>query len=94
MSWPNFPSTARSSPPSGPILARPACGLYQRVSLPVLGQAFLDVPSPGVVITDVEEGSQAAAAGLKKGQVIRRVGDGPCRPQEHSPRPLTVIKVQ
>jgi serine protease Do len=41
------------------------------------GQGFLDVPTAGVVITDIEEGSPAAAAGLKKGQLIRRVGKRP-----------------
>jgi S1-C subfamily serine protease len=39
------------------------------------GQSFLDASSPGVVVTEVEEGSPASAAGLKKGQVIRRVGE-------------------
>jgi S1-C subfamily serine protease len=29
---------------------------------------------PGVVVTDVEQGSPAAAAGIKKGQLIRRIG--------------------
>jgi serine protease Do len=39
------------------------------------GGNFLDVPNPGVVVTEVEEGSPAASAGVKKGQLIRRVGD-------------------
>ena len=43
----------------------------------VLGRPFEDVPLPGVVITDVEDGSPAASAGLKKGQMIRRVGERP-----------------
>ncbi len=38
------------------------------------GQGFSEVSTPGVVIIDVQEGSPAAAAGLKKGQLIRRVG--------------------
>jgi serine protease Do len=39
------------------------------------GNNFLDVPNPGVVVMEVEEGSPAASAGIKKGQLIRRVGD-------------------
>jgi len=39
------------------------------------GPNFFDVPNPGVVVTEVEEGSPAAIAGIKKGQLIRRVGD-------------------
>jgi S1-C subfamily serine protease len=39
------------------------------------GPSFLDANVPGVVVVEVEEGSPAAAAGLKKGQVIRRVQD-------------------
>jgi S1-C subfamily serine protease len=41
----------------------------------VLGPNFLDVANPGVVVTEVEDGSPAAIAGIKKGQLIRRVGD-------------------
>jgi S1-C subfamily serine protease len=37
------------------------------------GLQFLEMPLPGVVVTDIEEGSPAASAGLKKGQLIRRV---------------------
>jgi serine protease Do len=33
-----------------------------------------DAPEAGVVIAEVEEGSPAAAAGLKKGQFIKKVG--------------------
>ncbi len=32
-------------------------------------------PIPGVIVTDVEEGSPGSAAGIKKGQKIRRVGE-------------------
>jgi serine protease Do len=42
---------------------------------PTFGRHFLDAPNPGVVVTEVEEGSPAAIAGIKKGQLIRRVGD-------------------
>jgi serine protease Do len=42
-----------------------------------IGRPFEDVPSAGVVITEVEEGSPAESAGLKKGQLIRRVGQRP-----------------
>ncbi len=41
---------------------------------PTFANNFLDVPQPGVVVTEVEEGSPAATAGIKKGQLIRRVG--------------------
>jgi S1-C subfamily serine protease len=40
-----------------------------------LGPRFLDYPSAGVVVTEVEEGSPAATAGIRRGQLIRRVGD-------------------
>jgi serine protease Do len=36
---------------------------------------MLDSALTGVVVAEVEEGSRAAASGLKKGQVIRKVGD-------------------
>lgn len=36
---------------------------------------LLSLMTRGVVVADVEEGSPAAAAGLKKGQIIRKVGD-------------------
>jgi S1-C subfamily serine protease len=42
----------------------------------------MDVTAAGVVVTDVEEGSPAASAGLKKGVVILKVRDRPL----HSPR--------
>jgi S1-C subfamily serine protease len=45
----------------------------------VFGPQFLETPAPGVVVREVEEGSAAASAGLKKGQLIRRVGDRPVR---------------
>jgi serine protease Do len=35
----------------------------------------LETAQPGVVVTDVEEGSPAAAAGIKKGQLIHKVQD-------------------
>ena len=38
------------------------------------GPDLLDSALPGVVVTEVEEGSPAAAAGIKKGQLIRKVG--------------------
>ncbi len=38
------------------------------------GPNLLDSPNAGVVVSEVEEGSPAAVAGLKKGLVIRRVG--------------------
>ena len=40
-----------------------------------LGPNFLDAALAGVVVAEVEEGSPAAAAGIKKGQLIRKVGD-------------------
>jgi serine protease Do len=42
---------------------------------PTFGNNFLDRPNPGVLVTEVEEGSPAAIAGIKKGQLIQRVGD-------------------
>ncbi len=42
---------------------------------PTLGANLLDSALPGVVVAEVEEGSRAAAAGLKKGQLIRKVGN-------------------
>jgi S1-C subfamily serine protease len=39
------------------------------------GPSSLDASMAGVEVIDVEDGSPAAAAGLKKGQLIRRVGD-------------------
>ncbi|MGP0067990.1 MAG: trypsin-like peptidase domain-containing protein [Isosphaeraceae bacterium] len=50
--------------------------LTQR-SLRVIGMQFEERMSAGVVVTEVEEGSPAALAGLKKGQVIRRIGEQP-----------------
>jgi serine protease Do len=41
-----------------------------------VGRQLLD---SGVVVTEVEEGSAAAIAGLKKGMIIQRVGDTPLR---------------
>jgi serine protease Do len=40
-----------------------------------LGPNFLDSSLTGVVVAEVEDGSPAAAAGIKKGQLIRKVGD-------------------
>jgi S1-C subfamily serine protease len=45
------------------------------LNLLTFGPNFLDSPLPGVVVVEVEEGSPAASAGIKKGQLIRRVGD-------------------
>jgi len=39
------------------------------------GPSFLDGKEAGVTVTEVEEGSAAASAGIKRGQLIRRVGD-------------------
>src|SRR5262249_30703580 len=39
------------------------------------GPDLLDAATAGVVVAEVEEGSPAAKAGIKKGQLIRRVGD-------------------
>jgi S1-C subfamily serine protease len=44
---------------------------------PAFGFPDLAMTAAGVVVTDVEEGSPAAAAGLKKGVVILRVGERP-----------------
>jgi S1-C subfamily serine protease len=38
---------------------------------------FFNMPTRGVVVTAVEDGSPAAAAGLKKGQIIAKVNDQP-----------------
>jgi serine protease Do len=40
-----------------------------------LGPSFSDANIPGVLVTEVEPGSAASAAGIKTGQVIRKVGD-------------------
>jgi S1-C subfamily serine protease len=37
--------------------------------------SFLDGREAGVIVTEVEEGSAGAAAGIKRGQLIRRVRD-------------------
>ena len=42
----------------------------------------MDLTAAGVVVTDVDEGSPAASAGLKKGVIILRAGERPL----HSPR--------
>jgi serine protease Do len=42
---------------------------------PTFGANFLESAITGVVVAEVEEGSPAAAAGMKKGQLIRKVGD-------------------
>jgi serine protease Do len=47
---------------------------YTTINNRTWGNIF-DAPVRGVVISEVEEGSAAAAAGLKKGQLISRVGD-------------------
>jgi serine protease Do len=38
------------------------------------GPNGLEWSIPGVVVSDVEQGSPAAVAGIKKGQLIRRIG--------------------
>jgi serine protease Do len=45
------------------------------LNLLTFGPNFLYSPLPGVVVVEVDEGSPAASAGVKKGQLIRRVGD-------------------
>jgi serine protease Do len=52
-----------------------------------LGPNFLDAALAGVVVAEVEEGSPAAAAGIKKGQLIRKVGDRSIR----SPRDFAQV---
>ncbi|HZW32088.1 MAG TPA: trypsin-like peptidase domain-containing protein [Isosphaeraceae bacterium] len=47
------------------------------VRAPAIAPHFLDRTPAGVVVTEVEEGSPAAAAGLKKGQLIWRAGERP-----------------
>src|SRR5262249_25124597 len=44
---------------------------------PAFGFPEVHTTSAGVVVTDVEEGSPAAASGLKRGVVILRVGERP-----------------
>jgi serine protease Do/serine protease DegQ len=39
------------------------------------GRGYLDVMPPGIVVTEVEEGSRAASAGMKRGQLILKVGN-------------------
>jgi S1-C subfamily serine protease len=45
------------------------------INLRTFGPNFFDAPVTGVVVTEVEEGSPAKAAGLKKGQLVKKVGD-------------------
>jgi serine protease Do len=45
------------------------------VNLRNFARDSFDSPQPGVVVTEVEEGSRAAAAGIKKGQMIHKVDD-------------------
>ena len=42
---------------------------------PTFGPNLIDPALTGVVVAEVEEGSPAAAAGIKKGQLIRKVGE-------------------
>ena len=42
---------------------------------PTIGPMGIDPALLGVVVAEVEEGSASAAAGLKKGQLIKKVGD-------------------
>jgi S1-C subfamily serine protease len=72
-------------PIEGEVIAtnrsEPWRGLRVDYSTAIRAQAFgfpdLESTSAGVVVTDVEEGSPAAVAGLKKGVVILRVGERP-----------------
>lgn len=41
------------------------------------GPSYLEATPPGITVTEVEEGSRAAAAGIKRGQLIHKVGDKP-----------------
>jgi S1-C subfamily serine protease len=67
----------------GEVIAtnRPAAWRGLRIDYPsahregTLADRFLDLPSGGVLVIEVEEGSPASAAGMKKDQLIRRVGD-------------------
>jgi serine protease Do len=52
------------------------------ISFPTFGRDSFDSTLPSVVVIEVEEGSPAAAAGMKKGQLIHKVGDKSL----HSPR--------
>jgi serine protease Do len=47
------------------------------VDVPAFGADLMDTSAAGVIVTDVEESSPAAAAGLKKGVMILRVVDRP-----------------
>jgi serine protease Do len=47
------------------------------VDVPAFGADLMDASAAGVIVTDVEESSPAAAAGLKKGVLILRVADHP-----------------
>jgi serine protease Do len=72
-------------PMKGEVIAsnRPAAWRGLRVDftvpmdVPAFGADLMDTSSAGVLVTDVEESSPAAAAGLKKGVVILRVVDRP-----------------
>ncbi len=45
------------------------------IPLRTFGPSFFDAKEAGVTVVEVEEGSAAAAAGIKRGQLIRRVAD-------------------
>jgi S1-C subfamily serine protease len=74
-------------PVDGEVIAtnRPAAWRGLRVDYTTVtdyrppGPQFLDERLAGVVVTDAEDGSPASAAGLKRGQLIQRVGDQPVR---------------
>jgi S1-C subfamily serine protease len=52
-------------------------------SLRIFGPEAIGTSKPGVLIAEVEAGSPAATAGLKKGQIVHKVGDQNVRsPQE------------
>jgi serine protease Do len=73
--------TLAKFPVDGEVIAtnrpKPWRGLRVDYSTTVHMRTFgpnFDSPDPGVVVIEVEDGSPAAAAGLKKGQLIKKVG--------------------
>jgi S1-C subfamily serine protease len=80
-------------PVDGEVIAtnRPAAWRGLRVDYTTVtdyrspGPQLFDERIAGVVVTEVEDGSPASSAGLRKGQLIQRVGDQPVR----NPREFT-----